>query len=174
MTAQIDYPVYSLKTVPEDAKPLLEKINSIFGGVLPLKGMMANSPVTLKSYLDILGNMNDTTFTKIEMQSVYLLTSMYNECGYCTDAHSKGLKKIYKMPEDQVDAILARTPTGDEKIDALLAATLELLENRGAITEEVRARFLAAGYTDNQLIDLLSAIAMKAITNYLGRLGSLG
>ncbi len=174
MTAQIDYPVYSLKTVPEDAKPLLEKINSIFGGVLPLKGMMANSPVTLKSYLDILGNMNDTTFTKIEMQSVYLLTSMYNECGYCTDAHSKGLKKIYKMPEDQVDAILARTPTGDEKIDALLAATLELLENRGAITEEVRARFLAAGYTDNQLIDLLSAIAMKAITNYRGRLGSLG
>ncbi len=174
MSAKIDYPVYSLKTVPEDAKPLLERINSIFGGVLPLKGMMANSPVTLKSYLDILGNMNDTDFTKIEQQSVYLVTSMFNGCGYCTDAHAKGLKKIFKMPPDQVDAILAGQPTGDEKIDALLCATLDLLENRGAISEEARNRFLSAGYTDKQLIDLLSAIAMKAITNYLGRLGGLG
>ena len=174
MSAKIDYPVYSLQTVPEDAKPLLERINTIFGGVLPLKGMMANSPVTLKSYLDILGNMNDTDFTKIEQQSVYLVASMYNGCGYCTDAHTRGLKKIFKMPEDQVDAIVAGKSTGDEKIDALVAVTKEMLETRGAISEEARSRFLAAGYTDNQLIDLLSALAMKLITNFLGRLGGLG
>ncbi|MCV0428900.1 MAG: carboxymuconolactone decarboxylase family protein [Roseibium sp.] len=175
MTSQpARYSVLNLETAPSASAPLLERINSIFGGILPLKGVMANSPVTLKSYLDILGNMNDTDFTKIEQQSIYLVASMYNGCGYCTDAHSRGLKKIFKMPEDQVDAILSGRPTGDEKIDALVNVTQEILETRGAISDEARHRFLQAGYTDNQLIDLLSALAMKLITNYLGRLSGLG
>lgn len=174
MLAKLNYPEISMDQAPAESVQLLERVRKKFGGIPPIKGQIANSPVTLESYLDISDNMEKSSFSKVEQQAIYLLVSSYNECGYCTNAHTNALKNIFKQPSEAVDAVVAGNPTGHEQTDALLSTVQALLDGRGQISEEQRQRFLAAGYSDNQLIDLLSAIAMKVITNYMGRLAQLG
>ncbi|MEP5761743.1 MAG: hypothetical protein ABJ327_21015 [Litoreibacter sp.] len=173
MLAKLNFPVISIATAPPEVVPLLERIKKKFSGIPPIKGMMANSPVTLESYLDLSDNMDKTSFSKIEQQAIYLLLSSYNQCGYCMNAHTHALKNIFKQPPDSVDAIVAGQPTGHAKTDALLDTVRALLEGRGEVSEGQRSRFVEAGYTEAQLIDLLAAIAMKTLTNYMGRLAQL-
>lgn len=44
-----------------------------------------------------------------------LTISVYNECGYCTRAHTNILKTVDKQPAVAVDAIVAGNPTGHAK-----------------------------------------------------------
>lgn len=174
MRANLEYPILSMSDATDETVQLFERVKKKFGGIPPIKGAIANSPVTLESYLDISDNFSKAGFTPTEQQIAFLTISLYNQCDYCTKAHTNALKNIFKLPGDIVDSILAEQPTGDAKVDALVDTCRSLMDHKGEIPEEIRVEFVAAGYSERQLIDLLSAIAMKAITNYFGRLSGLG
>jgi AhpD family alkylhydroperoxidase len=152
---------------PEASKPLLEGIQKGFGFVPNLMATFANSPAVLKGYLALDAEWEKSAFTPQKRTLVLLAASLENSCGYCTAAHSKIAKAFLKVPSTTVDAIRAGVPTGDERTDALVALVRELVSRRGHATPPAIGRFLAAGYTKPQVMELLLGIALKTISNYL-------
>ena len=70
-----------------------------------------------------------------------------------------------KVPTEVTDAILAGTPIGDAKLQALNLVVTTTVDARGRPCEDDLAAFLAAGYSEAQVLGVTLAIAVK-ISNY--------
>ena len=157
----------TIANAPAASKPIMEDIQKGFGFVPNLMATMANSPELLKGYLALDTEWDKTSFTPQERNFALLAASLENECGYCTAAHSTIAKAFQKVPAETVAAIRAAKPTGDKKTDALVTLVRELLSKRGHASRATIDDFLAAGFTRVQAMELLMAVALKTISNYL-------
>jgi uncharacterized peroxidase-related enzyme len=160
----------TIATAPESAKPVLEGIQKGFGFIPNLMATFANAPAALKGYLALDAEWEKSSFTPSERQLVLLTASLENECGYCIAAHSTIAKAFLKVPAETVRAIRSHASTGQERLDALVAVTRELVSRRGHASTETISRFLAAGFSKPQLMELLLGVALKTISNYLDHL----
>lgn len=157
----------TIAAAPDASKPVLEGIQKAFGFIPNLMATFANSPAVLKGYLALEAEWEKSAFTAQERTLVLLTASLENECGYCTAAHSTIAKAFLKVPAETVSAIRNGSPTGNAKTDALVSLVRELVSQRGHAKPETITRFLAAGYTKPQVMELLLGVALKTISNYL-------
>ena len=157
-------------TAPAGAQSGLEKVQKKFGFLPNLVLSLANSPALLNAYLAVANEFDGTSFTPGERQVILLATSVENECYYCSAAHSTIAKNMAKVDAAVVDAIRDHTPINDPKLRALVNVTRDIVINRGNASAESVAEFLAAGYTPEQLAEVLVGVAQKTISNYLNRL----
>lgn len=164
------FSLLTMETAPDDAVETLEAINKKLGKTPNIIRTMANSPVTLKSYAALGANMASAGFDPVEMQIINLTVSVENECRYCIAAHSTALKKGLKVDSDVVSAIRNNEGLAQENWHALVTAVRELVRNKGAVSSQTISAFTEAGYSKRQLLDLLTAVAMKTLTNYLDHL----
>ena len=170
MTASNLLQPLTIATAPEASQPVLEGIQKGFGFIPNLMATFANSPAVLKGYLALDAQWDQSSFTALERNYVLLAVSLENGCGYCTAAHSTMAKAFLKAPAETVAAIRSGEPTGNEKLDALVGLVREIVAQRGHAEPTTVARFLAAGYTKNQVMELLLGVALKTISNYLDHL----
>jgi uncharacterized peroxidase-related enzyme len=157
----------TIANAPAGSKSTLEGVQKAFGFIPNLMGVFANSPEMLKGYLALDAEWNKTSFTPQERTFALLTASLENECGYCIAAHSTVAKAFLKVPAETVAAIRAGESTGNKKTDAMIALVRELVSKRGHASPEAIETFLSVGYTKNQVMELLMAVAMKTISNYL-------
>ncbi|MEW4530068.1 carboxymuconolactone decarboxylase family protein [Maioricimonas sp. JC845] len=166
-TAQSTFAPLSIDTAPEAARGTLEGVQKKFGFVPNILGVMAHAPATLDAYLTLGSILENTSFSPREQQLVLLAVSVENECRYCTAAHSTVLKSMLKVDAETVAAVREGRDLPDAKQNALVQTVREIVRERGHVSEETVAAFTEAGYTPPQLLELLVAVAMKTITNYL-------
>jgi uncharacterized peroxidase-related enzyme len=157
----------TIANAPAGSKSTLEGVQKAFGFIPNLIGVFANSPEMLKGYLALDAEYNKTSFTPQERTFALLAASLENECGYCTAAHSTVAKTFLKVPAETVAAIRAGESTGNKKTDAMISLVRELVSKRGHASPEAIENFLAVGYTKTQVMELLMAVALKTISNYL-------
>ena len=165
-TANLLQPL-TIANAPAASKPIMEGIQKGFGFIPNLMATFANSPEMLKGYLALDAEWDKTSFTPQERNFALLAASLENECGYCIAAHSTIAKAFQKVPGEIIAAIRAGKPTGDKKTDALINFVRELVAKRGHASRETIDNFLAAGFTKTQVMELLLAVALKTISNYL-------
>lgn len=154
-------------TAPEAFRPILENIQKGFGFVPNLMATFAHSPTVLQGYLALDAVYEKGTFTPAERQLILLTASLANDCGYCIAAHSTVAKAFLKVPAETVAAVRAGKPLADARLDALVNYTRELVEKRGHVSEATLQKFLAAGYSAPQAMEVLLGVALKTISNYL-------
>ena len=157
----------TIADAPAASKPTLEGVQKAFGFIPNLMATFANSPAMLKGYLALDAEWSKTSFTPQERTLALLAASLENECGYCIAAHSTVAKAFLKVPAEMVAAIRAGESTGNKKTDAMISLVRELVSKRGHATPETINEFLAVGYSKIQVMELLMAVAMKTISNYL-------
>ena len=71
-----------------------------------------------------------------------------------------------KVPEDVIETARAVGSYADPKLEALRVFTLKLVENRGWAAPQDLEAFLDAGFTKQNVLELLVAIAHKVLSNY--------
>ena len=157
----------TIADAPASSKPILEGVQKAFGFIPNLMATFANSPEMLKGYLALEAEWNKTSFTPQQRNLALLAASLENKCGYCIAAHSTVAKALQKVPAETVAAIRAGEPTGDKKTDALITLVRELVSKRGYADGATIDGFLAVGFTKTQVMELLMAVALKTISNYL-------
>jgi len=134
-------------------------------GMVPnLYAVMALSDRALGNYLNFQNA--QTTFSNKEKQAVNLVVSQVNECLYCQSAHTL-LGKMNGLTEEQTIEIRKGGAAFDLKLNALVALAKEITAKRGFISETNLKRFLNAGYTKGQVVELVMLIAEKSAMNYL-------
>lgn len=153
------------QNAPEPAREVLGKVKKNFGFIPNLLGNMANAPPLLKAYLAVGTLFDQTSLTPTERQVVLLTVSAENGCGYCVAAHT-AIAGMQKAPAAVVNAIRDGEAIDDAKLEALRVYTREVVERRGWPSASAFERFLAAGYTSEQALEVVLGVGMKTLSNY--------
>ncbi|HBY59178.1 MAG TPA: carboxymuconolactone decarboxylase [Solibacterales bacterium] len=157
------------QTAPEPAREVLAQARKNFGFIPNLLGNMANAPTLLKAYLAVGALFDQTSLTATERQVVLLTVSTENACGYCVAAHT-AISGMQKVSSQVVNAIRDGEPIADSKLEALRIFTREVVERRGWPSATSYERFLDAGYTSEQALEVVLGVGMKTLSNYTNHL----
>lgn len=160
-----DFTAYTVDTAPAAARPIFEGVKAAFGFVPNLQSYMAESPELLAGYTALWDLFSKTSLTAHEQQVVYLTANFENECHYCMAGHTT-LAKMQKMDAGVIAALRAGTPLPDARLEALHRFATLVVRNRGWVdTAEVDA-FLAAGFTRQNVLEVVLGVATKVMSNY--------
>lgn len=159
------YTIHTEETAPESARPILKQVKGKFGFVPNLLGRMADAPALLKGYLALADIFDSTSFSPTERQIVLLATSLANGCGYCMAAHT-AIAGMQGVPEDIIQALRGNTPISDKKLESLRRLAYSIAETRGYPEESTVRGFLAAGYSQAQLLEVILGVGFKTLSNY--------
>lgn len=162
------------KTV-EDAEPraqaALASAQKQMGFVPNMYAVMANSPGLLDTYLHGYGLLRaESSFTPVEQEVIFLTISRENGCHYCMAAHSFVADTMSKVPPEVTEAIRDHNPISDIRLAALNGFTVTLVKSRGLPARQDVEDFLAAGYSERHILDIILAIAVKTLSNYSNHL----
>lgn len=86
-------------------------------------------------------------------------------------AHS-GLAKMIGMSADDIQALRTGTPLSNSKLQALRQFTQRMIQSRGWVEEREIEAFLAAGYTQQQVLEVILGIAIKIMHNYTNHIAT--
>ncbi len=165
------YTLHTPESAPESARPILEKARSTVGFVPNLYAGLANAPQALQAYIDVSGHFDKTSLTAQERQVVLIVASVENGCEFCVAAHSFIAKKMAGVPEDVVKALREGREPADSKLAALAAFTLAVVKDRGWVADSpALKRFLAAGYSKEQALEVVLGVVQKTLSNYANHL----
>lgn len=165
---------YQMKLAPQTldnadakAKPLLEKAHAKLGFVPRMYEGMAKAPGVLDTYLHGYTLFREESgFAPPEQEVVFLTISRLNGCSYCMSAHSMLGEKMSQVPADVIEAIRHDRPIPDERLAALSAFTRVMFETRGLPTQRDVDAFLAAGFEEQHVLQIVLALAVKTLSNY--------
>jgi uncharacterized peroxidase-related enzyme len=142
-----------------------------FGFVPNMYGVMANSPGLFDTYVHGYERFRALSgFTPAEQEVVLLAVSRENGCTYCVAAHSFIADKMSAVPEAVTTAIRDGQPIPDASLAALHDFTRTMVVKRGLPDKSDVAAFLAAGYSERQILEIVLAIAVKTLSNYANHL----
>ena len=162
----MSFKIEKTESAPEGSRGILEGYQKKLGFVPNLMGVMAASPAVIEGYVALGAAFDKTSFTPAERQVVLLETSAVNGCTYCMAAHT-AIAKMQHVPDAVVNAIRAGEPIADAKLEALRAFVCSTVEKRGHPDGKTGAAFLAAGYTQAHILEVLLGVAMKTLSNYV-------
>jgi uncharacterized peroxidase-related enzyme len=159
------FPIHTPETAPEGARPILAGAKAGWGFVPNLHATLASAPAALQAYAQLFELFGQAGFTPAEQQVAYLTVSTIHECEYCVSGHS-ALAAGAGLDAATVAALREGAPLPDARLQALRAFTAALVHARGRVQPGELEAFLAAGYTEAQVLGLLVAVAAKTISNY--------
>jgi len=159
-----NFPIPTKEQVSPVNQAIFENLQKAVGFVPNLFAAFAHSENALGNYLAL---QNAKTSLKAkEREVVNLVVSQYNHCVYCLSAHT-ALAKLNGFSDTQILEIRQAEITFDPKLDALAKLARGIVEHKGHAAPELVDNFLAAGYSNGSLIDVIVLIGDKTITNYL-------
>jgi AhpD family alkylhydroperoxidase len=143
---------------------LFDTLKKGLGTVPNLYATLAHSEHALDSYLTFQNAKSSVTGRAREV--VNLVVSQVNNCEYCLAAHTV-IGKMHGFTDEQVLEIRGGKASFDGKLDALARLVKSIVEERGHADNSLVDAFLAAGWTKENLIDVIVIIGDKTVTNYL-------
>ncbi|MGU2420468.1 carboxymuconolactone decarboxylase family protein [Burkholderia cenocepacia] len=166
-TARLTLSPVSSESTDTRATELLAGARKQMGFIPNMYAGMANVPALLDTYLHGYALLrSESSLTPPEQETVFLVISRINECTYCMAAHSMIAKAVSKVPADVIEAIRSDTPIDEAKLAALASFTRTMVVSRGNPTPDELNAFLAAGYSERTVLEIILAIAVKTISNY--------
>lgn len=161
----------TIETANDSVKGTLEQQKANFGFLPNMYQTMANAPAMLKTYLFGYEQFRkETTFTSVEQEVIFMVISRENGCEYCVGAHSFIADNMSGVPASITDAIRAGSTLDNPKLEALATFSRVLLNTRGVPLKAEVAGFIAAGYTERQMLEIILAISVKTLSNYSNHL----
>ena len=164
-----DFTFYTIDTASQEARPLLEQINKGNGFVHNLFAYMAEAPTTIEAYLALNNIITKTSLTPAHQQVALLAASVENECDFCTVAH-RAIGKMKKAHQQTLNALNANDIIEDKKDAALAKFTRAVVKNRGRLSESTVEAFLHAGFTKQQILEVMIIVSIKTLSNYINHL----
>ncbi len=161
--------LHTLDTAPPKAKPLLEASLKAFGMVPNLSAVMAHAPPLLEAYQNVHGLFEQTSFDEEQRTVIWQTVNVEHECHYCVPAHT-AIATMRKVDSAVIEALRRGTPLPTAKLEVLRKTTLALVRERGRLTADQQGAFVAAGFDQTQLLELVLGIAQKVMSNFVNHL----
>jgi uncharacterized peroxidase-related enzyme len=171
MPNRLNYPIHTLASAPENSKPALEQLQKAFGVIPNIAGAIANSPKLINSLVGVFQQVHSSSLTEQEIQIVLLTDAVANSCTYAVGFHTALAQQQGVSPEE-TGAVRERRAPKDKRFAALSNLAKTLIEKRGHMSEEELDSFIAAGFTKEQVLEVIAIVAASTITNYAGTIAN--
>lgn len=152
------------ENVSTNNQAIFDNLNKALGFVPNLFATYAHSDTALENYLTF--SNAKTSLSAKEKEVVNLAVSQVNDCIYCLSAHT-AIGKMNGFTDAQILELRAGFSSVNSKLDALAKLTKNITENRGKTDDAVLENFFNQGYTKGNLIDVISLVGDKTISNYI-------
>jgi len=161
-----EFKIHTVDTAPEGSKAILEGAISQMGVVPNLFGTMAESPNTLKAYTQLHELFAGSSFDAEELTVVWQTINVEHECHYCVPAHT-AIAGSMSVDPALTEALRNGTEMTTPKLQALHNFTLSMVRNRGNVSTADMDAFFAAGYGQQQVLEVILGLSQKVISNYV-------
>lgn len=159
------FQLHDKTSAPQASRTVMEAAEKAFGFIPNLYAVFAESPAAIEAYAAINSAIEKSALSPIEQQVVALAVSTENNCSYCVGAHSV-IAGMVNMPEDILEQLRNGQPLSDPKFEALRSYTQSVVEKRGWVSEELIDAFISAGYSTQHILDVLTIVSLKTLSNY--------
>lgn len=168
--AMTRFTLHTLESAPAASQPLLQNSLKTWGFIPTLHATLAESPIALEAYTGLYTAITTRgTLSAQEQQVAFQAVNVLHGCAYCTAGHTY-LSRAVGVPEDVIAAQREQRPIADARLQALRAFTEAVVRQRGRVGDAAVGAFLAAGFTRAQLLEVVSIVACKTISNYSNHL----
>jgi uncharacterized peroxidase-related enzyme len=155
------------QTASAEQAALFGAIEQQIGRVPNFLRVFANSPAALRAFLGLYGIANEGSLNTQTRERIALALAQQNACEYCLSAHT-AIGKNAGLNGAEIEANRSGT-SQDAKAAVAVKLARSLVEHKGDITtaEIIEAR--DAGYSDAEIVEIITHVGMNLLTNILGK-----
>lgn len=155
------------QTASAEQAALFGAIEQQIGRVPNFLRVFANSPAALRAFLGLYGIANEGSLNTQTRERIALALAQQNACEYCLSAHT-AIGKNAGLNGAEIEANRSGT-SQDAKAAVAVKLARALVEHKGDITtaEIIEAR--DAGYSDAEIVEIITHVGMNLLTNILGK-----
>lgn len=158
----------TIEDAPEESQFLLKDLEAKMGSTPNLFRLLAISPHSLAGYVNLSTSLSDGSLDAAIGERIALAIAELNGCEYCLAAHSYLGAHVAKLTETEMTTN-RHGSSGDSKAAVAVAFATNLAQQRGEVSREDVAAVLEAGFSQREIIEIISHVALNTLTNYLNR-----
>lgn len=155
------------KSAAGEARKLLDGVREQLGVVPNFIRALANSPAALSAFLGLYGPLRNAAIDKATQERIALVVAEENACPYCVSAHTAIGRGAGLSNEEML--LNRHGDSGNSKAAAAVAFAKALNEHRGEITTSEFEAVRAAGFSDGEIVEIITLVALNVFTNILGK-----
>lgn len=159
------------ETANAEQKALLDAIQSQLGMVPNFLKVFANSPAALRAFLGLYGIANEGSLDPHTRERIALAIAQQNSCEYCVSAHTAIGRKA-GLDSAEIQANRAGT-SQDAKAAVAVKLARSLVEHTGEVTTAELLEARNAGYTDADIVEIITHAGLNILTNMIGKASRL-
>ena len=150
-----------------EQQALFDAIQSKLGAVPNFLKVFAHSPAALKAFLGLHLIADEGSLDAQTRERIALTVAQKNSCEYCVSAHTAIGRKA-GLDNAEISANRAGG-SNDAKAAVAVQFARAVMEHQGEVTtEEIRA-VRNAGYSDADIVEIITHVGMNFLTNILGK-----
>lgn len=158
-------PLIDASTTSGERKLLLDQIQQTFGATPAMFRATAHSPAALRSMAGAFGALKTGVLPAKLGEQIAVAIANRNACEYCLAAHTALGRKAGASAQEISDAQEGRS--ADARTAAALSFALKVVEQRAHVTDADFNALRVAGFTDEEIVELLAHVALNLFTNYI-------
>lgn len=162
--------VQSLESAPGASHPYLANAQAKNGFIPNLLGVLANAPTAIEMYVKVSEINSRSSFTLAEREVVQITAAVNHGCSFCVAGHTAIAYKQGKLDENLVEGLRRQTALPDSRLEALAVFTRAVIRTRGVVTDSELQAFLAAGYGEQQVLEVILGVALATLCNFANSL----
>lgn len=161
--------IVTAESANPEQQALYEAIHAQLGMVPNFLKVFANSPAALKAYLGLHGIAGEGSLDPRTRERIALALAQQNSCEYCLSAHTAIGRKA-GLDGAEIAANRAGT-SRDENAAVAVRFARSLVTHMGEVTTEELMDMRNAGYSESDIVEVITHVGMNILTNLLGKVG---
>jgi AhpD family alkylhydroperoxidase len=101
---------------------------------------------------------------------VQITAARIHGCDFCIAGHTAIALKKAQLPVETVRALQQGADTGDARLDAVRLFSEAVIATRGAVDDAAWRAFQAAGYNEQQALEVVLGISLATLCNFANSL----
>jgi uncharacterized peroxidase-related enzyme len=166
-----NFTIHTPESAPEASREALDRLRTNVGFIPNLAATIAGSPTALQGFVAMQSTLRGSDLAPAEREIVGLTVSRENASPYSMAAHSTFAEGVGLAP-DEIAALRAGESLTDPRHEALHVFTAELLASRGHVSADQLAELLAAGYSLENVLEVVTQVAYTTMANLVANVAA--
>jgi AhpD family alkylhydroperoxidase len=160
--SEVQFRTFTIGSAPEGSRDAMIRLKQSAGLVPDLAGSMSGSLILIDSFVTVREIGQHGTLDAKEPELLGLSSAVENRCEWGAAFHSFVALKL-GVDRATVDTIRASRPLADPRVRALDRFARQLIEHRGAAAGPDLGSFIQAGFTKEQALEVVAALALPDV-----------
>ncbi len=160
---------HTIESAPPASRRSMTATRNHLGYLPAATARWAASPQLLDGFGRLSGLFESCTLDPVAREVMVMTIATRNGCHLCVAMHTARLTALRAGP-DLISALRSAGPVADERLEAIRAFTLRLLDTAGQVGDEAMRAFLASGYTRQNALEVVLGIGTYTMSTLANRL----